>query len=325
MMTRLALLDMVERLQLDNKQASILWRLAGFECEPRRQLPPRMRLGVTLLGISFVGLGLIFWIAANWNLLSRLQQFALLQCLVLAPCAAVAALARGQVPFGLFSLFATGSLFAYFGQTYQTGADLWQLFAAWAAVVLPLALCARSDAVWAAWTIVALTGVTLWRDANSASIGFSATLAHDIHVIAAACSAGLTVLLSKIGRRYTGAGKWTFGIAVVQTAILTTTAAVSDVFDSPSYYYWFCLILTGSAAAGLAYLKPFNVFAASVVGLALNVLVFAGLAAMLLRGVSNNWLGPLLLLSVAAALMLAATVKAIVVLARADMPRGETT
>ena len=41
---------------------------------------------------------------------------------------------------GLLALLGIGGLFAYFGQTHQTGADPWQLFALWAALVLPLRL-----------------------------------------------------------------------------------------------------------------------------------------------------------------------------------------
>ena len=42
------------------------------------------------------------------------------------------------VPMGLLAMLGMGALFAYFGQTYQTGADPWQLFALWAALSLPL-------------------------------------------------------------------------------------------------------------------------------------------------------------------------------------------
>ena len=59
-----------------------------------------------------------------------------------------------------------GALFAYFGQTYQTGADPWQLFALWAVLALPLCLGARSDVLWAPWALVVVTAISLWTHAH---------------------------------------------------------------------------------------------------------------------------------------------------------------
>jgi uncharacterized membrane protein len=324
MTTRLALLDMVARLQLDKQQAAALWRLAGFDAGASRPLPARMRLGLTLAGAACAGLGLIFWVAANWGLLSRPQQFALLQSIVLLPCAAVAVSARGRAALGLLALIATGGLFAYFGQTYQTGADTWELFAVWAALALPLALCARSDAVWSAWTIVALSGLSLWCGARAGFDARSGTGSAGVYMIATSGALGLTLLLSKILRRHTGAGDWAFGIALVLTTILATGTALADLVQSPALHYGFCLVLGGVVAAVLAKGQPFDVFSASVVGLGLNVLLFAGLVRLLTAGGSHdNAISILFVLAVTAALMLAGSVKLILMLARAGAAEGE--
>jgi uncharacterized membrane protein len=47
-----------------------------------------------------------------------------------------------------------GALLALFGQTYQTGADVHELFFAWAALGLPFVLAARWSGTWGAWVIV---------------------------------------------------------------------------------------------------------------------------------------------------------------------------
>ena len=74
---------------------------------------------------------------------------------------------RARPALGLLAWLGQGALFAYFGQTYQTGADPWQLFALWAALALPLALVVRHDAVWAPWTLTATLAVVLWVQAHS--------------------------------------------------------------------------------------------------------------------------------------------------------------
>jgi hypothetical protein len=81
------------------------------------------------------------------------------------------------------------------------------------------------------------------------------------------------------------------------------------------------LLLSGTAATVLARGNPFDVFAASVVGLGLNVLLFVGLATILFPSGSSNWVAPLIVLGVAATLSLVATVKTIVVLGQVA-PRG---
>ena len=57
---------------------------------------------------------------------------------------------------------ALGGLLAFVGQTYQTGADAWQLFAVWAALSFLWAVVARRDVVWALWLLVAALGIAMW-------------------------------------------------------------------------------------------------------------------------------------------------------------------
>ncbi|RYE78938.1 MAG: DUF2157 domain-containing protein [Oxalobacteraceae bacterium] len=311
MTTRLALLDLIARTTMDAKQASRLWRLAGFEGMPPRALE-RIPLGLTIAGAGCAGLGLIFWVAANWALLSRFQQFSLLQLLVLAPCIWLATYARGRAAIGLLVLVAIGGLFAYFGQTYQMGADPWQLFAVWAALALPLACCARTDTVWAAWALVALVGIALWERAHTGSDA--------VTIIAALGAAGLTLALRTFGRRYLGVGDWAYRVALVLTASWVTTLALLSL-DSwvPAHaHYWFSVILASAAGALLAYTKPFDIFPASVVALCLNVLLVGGLVNLLLKGFNDNtWIGSLLVVGLSAAGLLAGSVKLILWLARA--------
>ena len=61
----------------------------------------------------------------------------------------------------LLAVLFTGALLALFGQTYQTGADLHELFFTWAALALPFALAAVSGAVWALWWCVLNVGLGL--------------------------------------------------------------------------------------------------------------------------------------------------------------------
>jgi uncharacterized membrane protein len=53
-----------------------------------------------------------------------------------------------------------GVLFGLIGQTYQTGADTFELFATWAAAILPFVLVGRFAALWLVWlTLVNVAAV----------------------------------------------------------------------------------------------------------------------------------------------------------------------
>jgi uncharacterized membrane protein len=116
--------------------------------------------GVRMLnaaGFASLGAGAIFFVAANWQEFGVAGRFALLQ----VAFAGSVALAWWRVPpdpiasvsVALATLL-IGGLLALFGQTYQTGADVFELFLAWAALALPFALGGRSGAVWAIWWVV---------------------------------------------------------------------------------------------------------------------------------------------------------------------------
>jgi uncharacterized membrane protein len=100
----------------------------------------------------------LFFLAYNWEAMHRFARLGLVVG-VLVACCAGALTAR---PLGVgwrAALFgacvATGAVLALVGQTYQTGADVWELFAAWAALMLPFAWLSRSTASWVLWLGVA--------------------------------------------------------------------------------------------------------------------------------------------------------------------------
>jgi uncharacterized membrane protein len=110
-----------------------------------------------IAGVLSLAAGLVFFIAANWNRIEVFGRFALIE-LVLVASALLAFVkppphfvGRGAV---FFAFIATGALLALFGQTYQTGADVYELFLSWALLGLPLAVAAQWSVASAAWVLV---------------------------------------------------------------------------------------------------------------------------------------------------------------------------
>lgn len=117
------------------------------------------------LGVTALGAGVIFFFAFNWDALGRVAKFALIEiplagCLLVIWRKGVDGIA-GQATL-LLAMLLTGALLALIGQTYQTGADPWQLFAWWAALTLPWALLGRLPALWLLWLLVVNTALALY-------------------------------------------------------------------------------------------------------------------------------------------------------------------
>ncbi len=119
-----------------------------------------------LAGIAALGAGLIFFIAANWQAMGVMGRFALLQ-MVLIICVGIAWWQAPKAPnitaaTLILATLASGTLFALFGQTYQTGADVYELFFIWALLTLPFAVAGMSGALWAVWWCILNVALALF-------------------------------------------------------------------------------------------------------------------------------------------------------------------
>jgi len=317
MSARLSLYQLAHAHRLDAAATQSLIAEAGLESEPdalRRWLWP----AVAVIAAALVGLGVILWLAANWETLGRAGRFALLQGVIVVMCAGAALRPTLRSPLGLVALLVIGGLFAYFGQTYQTGADAWQLFAVWAVLALPLCFGARSDVLWAPWALVAMTAISLWIYAHTGHRW--RVEPQDLPVFLAAWAAsGLVVAsLSPALSQFTGAGPWAMRGAVTLMAISMTTGALGALFfRNVAPHYPLALVLFAVAAAILSQRRFFDVFALSAVALCIDTLVIAGLVRWFSEWGGGDWVGRLLVLGLAAAGILAASVTAITRLARA--------
>ena len=310
---RFALNELADQHRLGPAARARLDALAPPETEPQ-DLNRTVPFGLAVLGALLGGLGIIFWIAANWESLTKFERFALLQALIVVLCAGAALRPAARLPLAILALLTTGGLFAFFGQTYQTGADAWQLFTLWAALTLTLCLGVRHDALWTAWVVVAMNAISLALESLSGRV-------QNLPVILAGW--GLALLLTgSLGtpwRRFTGAGAWSLRTALALTALLVTGFALQALFASsilPAYPLG--MMILGAAAIAFCSARHHDTFALSVIGLGVNVLLVAGLTRLLFDGHRGETLLPLLILGLAAAGLLAATVNLILRLARAN-------
>ena len=149
-----------------------------------------------LCGALFLVAGVMFFIAWNWNGMHRFARFVLVEGAVVG--SGLLAVYLGMERFGgrvslLVCGIAVGPMLAVFGQTYQTGAQLWELFRVWTAILVALALVGRQAALWLAAWLAGNVFVMLWlgrtMDSPLEAIGMFSTLPESVLALVSALAA----------------------------------------------------------------------------------------------------------------------------------------
>lgn len=240
------------------------------------------RRALLAFGVGHLLAGIVFFFAYNWADLSDIAKFAIVEGALVATVIAALLLGidrlHGQVAVIGASVL-TGVLLAVIGQVYQTGADAYQLFAAWMLLILPWTLASRSAAQWLLWLVVASIAFALYGEqvlvperilteteiATSVGlIGAAALIAREVAVLA-----GQTWL----GRR------WTRLVLVFATLFLLFWPAAAIVFDWDSRGIEPICFVVAVAAGGIVYWRRLPDYAATtfVIGFAALFLIAVGL------------------------------------------------
>lgn len=317
MALRHELLELAAKHELTPQQTQWLLNEARLGTEPAALNTTLPRV-VAALAAALGGLGVVMWIAANWEHFGRFAHFALLQGLVLLAGLCAALRLSMRAPLGLLALLGIGALFAYFGQTYQTGADPWLLFALWSVLSLPLCWGARSDLLWTPWALITSTAIASWIHTYSGHRWYVNPGLLHTHLAGWFAALLMVALVSPQGKRYTGAGVWSFRTAAALAVSAITTTALAGLFDGhalPAFH--FGLFLLAACAAWLSTEAGFDVFVLSMTTLGLNALLVSGMTNALGDSLwRNDWFGGLLLITLSAAALLAASVACILKIAR---------
>lgn len=130
------------------------------------------------LGTLALALALMFFVAFNWSELGRFAQFALVEAAIILAMAVYYKMPKESLvataSLVLASLF-LGVLLALYGQTYQTGADTWQLFFTWALLILPWTLLAKLPAQWILWITLLNLSIGFYFESHVWVFSYSGT------------------------------------------------------------------------------------------------------------------------------------------------------
>lgn len=118
------------------------------------------------MGSLSIAFALLFFIAYNWTDLGRFAKFAMVEISIVLAIAIYWKAGEQSIVARASLLVATilvGVLLALYGQTYQTGADPWQLFFSWALLILPWAFIGRFPALWIVWVALINISIVLYH------------------------------------------------------------------------------------------------------------------------------------------------------------------
>lgn len=232
------------------------------------------------MGATMLAAGVIFFFAYNWQDLGRYAKFGLVEGAILVALAFLWSLGLERISGKAALLVAallTGTLLALVGQTYQTGADTFELFAVWAIALLPWALVARFPALWVLWLVIMNLAVSLYFQAFQGWFGIvfgpreQVWLLFGLNTVAlVAWEGGALLGLDWLRER------WAARLIATAGGTLVTTLAIMTILDSKSG--WGALAwLAWLGAAYTAYrsrLKDVYVLAGGVLSVIVVVTVF---------------------------------------------------
>ena len=189
------------------------------------------------LGAALVVAGIVFFFAYNWAKMGAFLKFGLIEFLLIASVLGVWYLGIERILGKVVLMGAgvlVGALLAVYGQTYQTGADAFELFAAWSVFILGWVIVSRFAAMWLMWLILINVSVILYWE--------QVLIPNEAATFASKCvSLGLINSAALVAREFAVrrglrwlAGKW-FGW-VILGAVLTyfsipTVALIVDEYD----------------------------------------------------------------------------------------------
>jgi uncharacterized membrane protein len=187
------------------------------------------------LGTVFLVAAGIFFIAYNWAGMGRYAKFALAEIPIVLALGLLWGLglerAAGRAAL-LAAALLTGALLALIGQIYQTGADTFELFAAWAVAILPWVLVGRFAALWIVWIAIVNLALVLYFQTFGGIFGILFGPERQLWLLFALNTAALTVWegCALAGVEWLRK-RWAVRVLATASGGLATTLALFDILD----------------------------------------------------------------------------------------------
>ena len=257
-----------------------------------------------MLGCLAFSISLLFFVAYNWLAFDHFAKFALVESVIVLATVSYVFSQKSRAPnlisqaSLLVASLSLGILLALFGQTYQTGADPWQLFFNWALLMLPWLLLSRSSWLWLFWCVLLNISLVLWMDAYGISI-----LKYQYNNVSKmwatlALNAGFILTWELASNRFNWLkNRWAIRSLVAFTIYAATAAAVILRLNDDGLAVLMSLLFICGAAYIYRKLKP-DLLILTLLALSVSIIALTILADFVFSS-NNDWLGSFLFMSLA--------------------------
>lgn len=248
-------------------------------------------------GCALVLAGVIYFFAYNWAKMGRFFKFGIIEMGIIS--CVIASYMRGVTQLSgktllLAASVLVGVLLAVYGQIYQTGADAFELFTAWAALITCWVIISDFAALWMVWLLILNTGAILYWSQVGEPTDF---IRFDIFCLCLATLNGSALALREAGV-HRGldwlSGRWnrwillpaTLVILSIPVTILIVDSKPEEEISSMFPYIWLLF-----AACSFAYyrLKSRDMTSLSLVVTNACVLLLTWIGHMLFSNMNTIW------------------------------------
>jgi uncharacterized membrane protein len=205
------------------------------------------------LGVLAVGFSVLFFIAYNWNEFGRFAKFALLEAFLAGAIIFYYFSAKNswsrQISLMLASLF-VGVLMAFFGQTYQTGADPWTLFFYWAILITPWVIIARFAPLWLSWLALLNVALSLYIDTFRSPLSLLFDYQQELFLAIFILNSCALIVLELTSKHFEYlSSRWIARLIASLSGLMITMSFFEDIISSHdtnilSALLWFAFICT---------------------------------------------------------------------------------
>lgn len=186
-------------------------------------------------GSALVLAGIIYFFAYNWAKMGRFVKFGIIETGIIS--CVIASYMRGITQLSgktllLAASVLVGVLLAVYGQIYQTGADAFELFTAWAALIACWVIISDFAALWMVWLLIINTGaVFFWTQVGDPTV----CIRFDVFCIGLATLNGTALVLREAGvhRGFDWlSGRWHRWILLSATLVILSIPVIHLIVDS---------------------------------------------------------------------------------------------
>lgn len=188
------------------------------------------------LGALSLGFSTLFFIAYNWNEFGQFTKFALLESLLVVVIFIYWRSKQGSITAQislLVSCLLVGILMAFFGQTYQTGADPWTLFFFWAVLITPWVIIARFAPLWLSWLALLNVALSLYIDSFGSPFFLILSTENEIWVAIFSLNSVALIALELSSQRFNYlSARWVARIIASFAGVMITLTLIENIISS---------------------------------------------------------------------------------------------